>query len=77
MLQLLADEEVAIVTAGPEAQQQAADKLQAAQAALAAVDQVCVMCPNTAWPSHCCHSLFGSGEALCPGVCVQLGYATC
>lgn len=44
MLQLLADEEVATVTAGPEAQQQAADKLQAAQAALAAVDQVCVLC---------------------------------
>lgn len=40
VLQLQADEEMATVTAGPEAQAAAAHKLQQVQAALAAVDRV-------------------------------------
>lgn len=44
VLQLQADEEVATVTAGPEAQAAAAHKLQQVQAALAAVDRVSHVC---------------------------------
>jgi hypothetical protein len=44
MLRLLADEEVASVTAGLELQQQAAARAEAAQAALDAVEEVSTMC---------------------------------
>lgn len=62
VLQLVADEEVASVTAGAGEQQAAAAALQAAQQALAAVDQVrhtysmyeACSCVRTVWsrPNH-------------------------